>query len=70
MRVAIVIWIMALMMILAEDAMACEYMPNVVNLDTPNLSTVYVEWLYSQGYFSSPYDNCNCLYSPYVAWDE
>lgn len=59
-----------IMMLVAEDAMACTLLPNVVNLDTPNLSQVYVEYLLELGYFSSPYDNCECLYSPYVAWEE
>lgn len=70
MRVATVIFGMFLFFFLIEDAFACAARPNVVDLDTTNLSTTYIDWLYTQGYFSSPYDGCNCLYNPEIAWDE
>lgn len=43
-------------------------LPNVINADW--ISGSDYAFLIKIGYFSSPYDNCNCLYSPYVAWDE
>ena len=69
MRGAIVIFAMFLFIFVVEDAFACAARPNVVDLNTTNLSPTYVDWLISEGYFSSPYDGCECLYNPEVAWD-
>jgi hypothetical protein len=70
MKAAILIAIMGLVLIFAEDAIACMD-PNVVDLNTPNLSPSYVRYLVEdKGYFSSPYDTCDCIYNPNVAWEE